>query len=92
MGEGSNTTQWGGFLLFFLISVFYRGIAMAEVSPITDFYDVKAIYKKLNKWGNVREAECFMVGCHVGLRASDLLLITFDDVNSDKQEKKHSRG
>ncbi|WFQ78159.1 tyrosine-type recombinase/integrase (plasmid) [Xenorhabdus sp. SF857] len=59
---------------------------MKQVDPIKDLDDVKAIYNRLNKWGNHREAELVMVGCNVALRISDLLKLKFGDVKTIQLE------
>lgn len=67
---------------------------MAEVYPITNIEDVKAIRRVLTKWGDVKFAEAFFIGCHIGLRASDFLCLRFDQFprhkikTTDKKTKK----
>ena len=34
-----------------------------EVEPIRNLSDIVAIHRVLTKWGNVREAEAFIVHC-----------------------------
>jgi integrase len=41
---------------------------------------VKAIRQVLTEDSKMREAEGFFLACHVGLRASDLLKLTFEDM------------
>jgi len=53
---------------------------MAEVEPIREMSDVKRMYQWLNQNYTPREAECFLIGCNVALRAGDLLRIKFSDV------------
>lgn len=53
---------------------------MKDVSPIKDLDDVKAIYRRLQKYNKHREAELVMLGCNVALRISDLLKLRFDDI------------
>ena len=53
---------------------------MAEVHPLYEIENVAAMRDQMIKFGNVREAYCFYIGCHVGLRASDLLVLKFRDV------------
>lgn len=53
---------------------------MAEVEPFREMSDVKLMYNWLNEHKTVREAECFLIGCNVALRAGDLLQIKFSDV------------
>jgi len=68
---------------------------MAEVEPVRDMKDVKAMYKWLNENYSPREAECFLIGCNVALRASDLLSIRFDQIEGKSKvvltEKKTSK-
>lgn len=62
-----------------------------EVEPIRNFEDVKRMYNWLNENYTTREAECFLIGCNVALRASDLLNIKFSDCEGahiDLSEKK----
>lgn len=51
---------------------------MAEVHPIENINDVRRIRNKLTEWGNIREAEMFWLGCHVGFRVSDFIDLTFE--------------
>lgn len=48
-----------------------------EVEPIRKIEDVKRMYKYLNEHHTQREAECFLIGCNVALRAGDLLSLKF---------------
>lgn len=57
---------------------------MAEVHPIYNYEDVKAVRRILTKWNNLREAEAFFIACHVGLRASDLLKLKFSDFEGNR--------
>lgn len=57
---------------------------MAEVHPIENINDVRRIRNKLTEWGNVREAELFWLGCHVGFRISDFIGLTFEQVKNAK--------
>ena len=50
-----------------------------EVEPIRDLKDVKRMYDWINENYTPREAECFLIGCNVALRAGDLLKIKFSD-------------
>lgn len=59
---------------------------MKQVDPIKDLDDVRAIYNRLKKWGNHREAELVMLGCNVALRISDLLKLKFDDIKTMQLE------
>lgn len=62
-----------------------------EVEPIRDLKDVKRFYNWLNENYTPREAECFLIGCNVALRAGDLLKIRFSDCEGthiDLTEKK----
>lgn len=49
-----------------------------EVEPIRSMHDVKRMYNWLNEHYTPREAECFLIGCNVALRASDLLSLKFE--------------
>lgn len=50
-----------------------------EVEPLRDIADVKRMYAWLNEHKTTREAECFLIGCNLALRAGDLLSIKFSD-------------
>ena len=52
-----------------------------EVEPIRDMVDVKRFYNWLNVNCTPREAECFLIGCNVALRAGDLLKLKFSDIS-----------
>lgn len=43
--------------------------------------DVKRMYNWLNTNASPREAECFLIGCNVALRAGDLLSLRFDQMH-----------
>ncbi len=43
--------------------------------------DVKRMYSWLNEHKNPREAECFLIGCNLALRAGDLLQLRFDQLS-----------
>lgn len=61
------------------------------VEPIKNMNDVNSIHRLLTKWGRIREAECWLIGCNLALRVSDLLQIRFSDMESQKyllKEKK----
>ncbi len=49
-----------------------------EVEPVRNIEDVKRIYRWLNDNVTVRDAECFLIGCNIALRAGDLLDLRFD--------------
>jgi integrase len=51
-----------------------------EVEPIRDMRDVKRMYQQLLEDATPREAECFLIGCNVALRAGDLLSLRFDQI------------
>ena len=50
-----------------------------EVEPIRKMEDVKRMYNWLNENYTPREAECFLIGCNIALRAGDLLRLRFDE-------------
>lgn len=54
-----------------------------EVEPIRSMVDVKRMYNWLNENCTPREAECFLIGCNIALRAGDLLSLKFSDMNGD---------
>ena len=54
-----------------------------EVEPIRDMNDVKKMYDWLNENVTPREAECFLIGCNLALRAGDLLQLKFSDMEND---------
>lgn len=54
-----------------------------QSDPIKNTADINAIHRVLTRWGNVREAECFIIGCNFALRVGDLLKIKLDQVKSD---------
>lgn len=54
-----------------------------EVEPVRDMNDVKRMYKYLLKHSTPREAECWIIGCNLALRAGDLLSLSFDQMESD---------
>lgn len=57
-----------------------------EVEPIRDLRDVKRMYNALMKLASQREAECFLIGCNLALRAGDLLKLRFDQLNDTHVE------
>ena len=64
-----------------------------EVEPIRNQLDIKLMHHKLVSWGNVREAECFIIGCNFALRVGDLLKTTvvqaqLDDFSVTDNEQK----
>lgn len=62
-----------------------------EVEPIRKIEDVRRMYQWLNENYTPKEAECFLIGCNVALRAGDLLQIKFSDCEGkyiDLSEKK----
>lgn len=46
---------------------------------------VKQMYEWLGKNYTVREAECWLIGCNVALRASDLLSLRFDQIEQGQK-------
>lgn len=65
-----------------------------EVEPIRDMVDVKRFYNWLKENATVREAECFLIGCNVALRAGDLLKLKFSDISGkyiDLHEQKTTK-
>ncbi len=54
-----------------------------EVEPIRNLSDIVAIHRVLTKWGNVREAEAFIIGSNFALRGADLMRTTVDQTKSD---------
>lgn len=54
-----------------------------EVEPIRDMADVKRFYNWLKENATVREAECFLIGCNIALRAGDLLKLKFSDITGN---------
>lgn len=51
-----------------------------EVEPIRKKEDIKRFYNQLLKNTTPREAECFLIGCNLALRAGDLLQLRFDQM------------
>ena len=45
--------------------------------------DVKRFYNWLNENKTPKEAECFLIGCNVALRAGDLLKLKFSDMEGE---------
>lgn len=56
-----------------------------EVEPVRDMKNVKRIYEWLGDNYTVREAECWLIGCNVALRASDLLSLRFDQIEQGQK-------
>ncbi|MGO3848687.1 MAG: tyrosine-type recombinase/integrase [Pseudoalteromonas prydzensis] len=54
-----------------------------QSDPIKNTADINAVHRVLTRWGNVREAECFIIGCNFALRVGDLLKIKLEQVKSD---------
>lgn len=55
-----------------------------EVEPIRNMTDVKRMYNYLLVESTPREAECWIIGCNLALRAGDLLRLRFDQMGGDK--------
>lgn len=51
-----------------------------EVEPIRKKEDIKRFYNQLLKNSTPREAELFLIGCNLALRAGDLLKLRFEDM------------
>ena len=62
-----------------------------EVEPIRDMNDVKKMYDWLNENCSVKEAECFLIGCNLALRAGDLLKLKFSDMEGEFIELHESK-
>lgn len=45
--------------------------------------DVRAMYQQLHKTATPREAECWLIGCNLALRAGDLLSLKWSQINGD---------
>lgn len=54
-----------------------------EVEPIRKLEDVKRMYHQLLETATPREAECWIIGCNLALRAGDLLKLRFDQIDAD---------
>tara|TARA_Y100000782_G_C10171376_1_gene259927 strand:- start:818 stop:1417 length:600 start_codon:yes stop_codon:yes gene_type:complete len=54
-----------------------------EAEPLKNLADINALHRVLTRWGNVREAECLIIGCNFALRISDLLSITVEQSQQD---------
>ena len=57
---------------------------MAEVHPLYKYEDIQRVRENLTKRGKIREAECFFIACHIGLRSCDLLTLKFDDMKGKR--------
>jgi len=57
-----------------------------EVEPIRKMEDVKRMYQWLKENKTPREAECFLIGCNIALRAGDLLSLRFEQFDNDQEE------
>jgi len=55
-----------------------------EAEPLRNLSDINAMHRVLTKWGNVREAECFIIGCNFALRIGDLLKTTVEQIKADE--------
>lgn len=56
-----------------------------EVEPVRDLRDVKRVYEWLGENYTVREAECWLIGCNIALRAGDLLTLRFDQIEQGQK-------
>ncbi|MDG1751931.1 MAG: hypothetical protein P8I03_09765 [Thalassotalea sp.] len=54
-----------------------------EAEPLRNLSDINLMHRVLTKWGNVREAECFIIGCNFALRVGDLLKTTVEQSKFD---------
>jgi len=54
-----------------------------ELEPIRKMEDVKRMYDWLKENCTIREAECFLIGCNIALRAGDLLQLKFTDLEGE---------
>jgi len=57
-----------------------------EVEPLRKMSDVKLMYNWLKENYTPREAECFLIGCNVALRAGDLLTLRFDQIEQGQKK------
>jgi len=57
-----------------------------EVEPIRTAEDRKRVYDWMLANRSPREAECFIIGCNVALRAGDLLKIKFDQIEQGQKK------
>lgn len=56
-----------------------------EVEPIRDPEDRKRIYDWFLENRTPKEAECFIIGCNIALRAGDLLTLRFDQIEGGQK-------
>ncbi|HDR5039238.1 TPA: tyrosine-type recombinase/integrase [Bacillus anthracis] len=63
---------------------------MNTVEPIRDKKKIDAIKKYLIGSGKIRDYALFTVGINTGLRVSDLLKLTWDDILDEKRQFKNS--
>lgn len=54
-----------------------------ESEPLKNIADINALHRVLTRWGNVREAECLIIGCNFALRIGDLLKITVEQTTGN---------
>lgn len=57
-----------------------------EVEPLRKMSDVKLMYNWLKENYTPREAECWLIGCNVALRAGDLLKLRFDQIEQGQKK------
>ena len=56
-----------------------------EVQPLYKYSDIQNVQNILGqKWGNVREGECFFLAFHIGLRACGLVKLKFDQFKKNR--------
>lgn len=56
-----------------------------EVEPVRDLKQVKQMYQWLNKHYTPREAEFWLIGCNIALRAGDMLALRFDQIENGQK-------
>lgn len=56
-----------------------------EVEPVREFNDVKRMYHWLKDNVSRRDAECWLIGCNIALRAGDLLQLRFDQFEQGQE-------
>lgn len=54
-----------------------------ESEPLKNIADINSLHRILTRWGNVREAECLIIGCNFALRIGDLLKITVEQTRGN---------
>ncbi len=59
---------------------------MAEVEPIRKKEDINRMYNYLKEYNTPREAECFLIGCNIALRAGDLLQLKFEQFEGGQKK------